>query len=128
MNLKSIKTHAAPAALGPYSQGIVAGNIIFVSGQLPIDPVEGRITADNIEDMTRQCLENCNAIISDAGASLEDVAKVTIFLKDMNDFAKINSVYAQYFTEHKPARATVEVARLPLDAQVEIEMIAVKGQ
>lgn len=127
MKLKSIETQYAPAALGPYSQGIAAGNLIFVSGQLPMNPAEGKITAVSIEDMTRQSMENCKAILEDAGASLEDVAKVTIFIKDMNDFAQINSVYARYFTENKPARATVEVARLPLDAQVEIEMIAVKG-
>lgn len=127
MKLKSIATQDAPAALGPYSQGMSAGNLIFVSGQLPINPAEGKITAQSIEDMTRQSLENCKAILKDVGASLEDVAKVTIFIKDMDDFARINGVYAQYFTANKPARATVEVARLPLDAQVEIEMIAVKG-
>lgn len=127
MSLKPIATDKAPAALGPYSQGIIAGNMIFVSGQLPIDPAVGKITAESIEEMTRQSLENCKAILADAGASIKDVAKVTIFIKNMNDFARINGVYAEYFTEHKPARATVEVARLPLDAQVEIEMIAVKG-
>lgn len=127
MSLKPIATDKAPAALGPYSQGIIAGNMIFVSGQLPIDPAVGKITAESIEEMTRQSLENCKAILADAGALIKDVAKVTIFIKNMNDFARINGVYAEYFTEHKPARATVEVARLPLDAQVEIEMIAVKG-
>lgn len=127
MTLKPIATDKAPAALGPYSQGMVAGNMIFVSGQLPINPAEGKISAESIEDMTRQSLENCKAILEDAGASMADVAKVTIFIKNMNDFARINGVYAEYFTAHKPARATVEVARLPLDAQVEIEMIAVKG-
>lgn len=127
MTLKPIATDNAPAALGPYSQGMVAGNMIFVSGQLPINPAEGKISAENIEDMTRQSLENCKAILEDAGATMADVAKVTIFIKNMNDFARINGVYAEYFTAHKPARATVEVARLPLDAQVEIEMVAVKG-
>jgi len=127
MALQTIATEKAPAALGPYSQGIVAGNMIFVSGQLPINPVEGKITAQSIEDMTRQSLENGKAILEHAGASLKDVAKVTIFIKDMNDFAQINGVYAEYFSEHKPARSTVEVARLPLDARIEIEMIAVKG-
>lgn len=126
MALQPIATDKAPAALGPYSQGMIAGNMIFVSGQLPINPAEGKITAESIEEMTRQSLENCKAILTDAGASMSDVAKVTIFIKNMNDFARINGVYAEYFTEHKPARATVEVARLPLDAQVEIEMIAVK--
>lgn len=127
MILQPIATDKAPAALGPYSQGMIAGNMIFVSGQLPINPAEGKISAESIEEMTRQSLENCKAILTDAGASMKDVAKVTIFIKNMNDFARINGVYAEYFTEHKPARATVEVARLPLDAQVEIEMIAVKG-
>lgn len=127
MALQPIATEKAPAALGPYSQAIAAGNMIFVSGQLPIDPAVGKITAETIEDMTRQSLENGKAILENAGASLKDVAKVTIFIKDMNDFAQINGVYAQYFSEHKPARSTVEVARLPLDARIEIEMIAVKG-
>ena len=127
MTLKSIATEKAPAALGPYSQGIIAGNMIFASGQLPINPAEGKITAESIEDMTRQSLENAKAVLAEAGASLSDVAKVTIFIKNMGDFARINGVYAEYFTAHKPARSTVEVARLPLDAQIEIEMIAVKG-
>lgn len=127
MSLKAIATEKAPAALGPYSQGIVAGNMIFVSGQLPIDPAVGKIAAESIEDMTKQSLENGKAILENAGASLNDVVKVTIFIKDMNDFAQINGVYAQYFSEHKPARSTVEVARLPLDARIEIEMIAVKA-
>lgn len=127
MALKAVATDKAPAALGPYSQGIVAGNMIFVSGQLPIDPAVGKIEAQSIEDMTRQSLENGKVILADAGFALSDVAKVTIFIKDMNDFAQINGVYAQYFTEHKPARSTVEVARLPLDARIEIEMIAVKA-
>lgn len=127
MALKAIATEKAPAALGPYSQGIVAGNMIFVSGQLPINPAVGKIEAASIEDMTRQSLENGKAILENAGASLSDVVKVTIFIKDMNDFAQINGVYAQYFSEHKPARSTVEVARLPLDARIEIEMIAVKA-
>lgn len=127
MALKAIATEKAPAALGPYSQGIIAGNMIFVSGQLPINPAVGKIEAASIEDMTRQSLENGKAILENAGASLSDVVKVTIFIKDMNDFAQINGVYAQYFSEHKPARSTVEVARLPLDARIEIEMIAVKA-
>lgn len=127
MALNPIVTEKAPAALGPYSQGIAAGNMIFVSGQLPIDPAVGKIAAESIEDMTRQSLENGKAILEQAGASLSDVVKVTIFIKDMNDFAQINGVYAQYFSEHKPARSTVEVARLPLDARIEIEMIAVKA-
>ncbi len=127
MALQYVATEKAPAALGPYSQAIAAGNMIFVSGQLPIDPAVGKITAQSIEDMTRQSLENGKAILESAGASLKDVAKVTIFIKDMNDFAQINGIYAEYFSEHKPARSTVEVARLPLDARIEIEMIAVKA-
>lgn len=127
MTLQAISTDKAPAALGPYSQAILAGSMIFVSGQLPIDPAVGKIAAQSIEDMTRQSLENAKAILASAGATLNDVSKVTIFIKDMNDFAQINGVYAEYFSEHKPARSTVEVARLPLDARIEIEMIAVKG-
>lgn len=122
MSIKAINSSKAPAAIGPYSHSVLAGNLLFVSGQLPIDPANGEMPQD-VQQQTRQSLENCKAIIEEAGATLNDVVKATIFIKDMNQFGKINEVYAEYFNEHKPARACVEVARLPKDALVEIEMI-----
>jgi len=124
MELKVIHTEDAPAAIGPYSQAIRAGNLLFVSGQIPVNPKTGELVK-GIEEETRQCLENAKAILEKAGTNLNNVVKTTVYIKDMNQFAKINEVYAQYFNEHKPARACVEVARLPKDVNVEIEMIAV---
>lgn len=126
MSLKVLNTEKAPAAVGPYSQGMQAGNFIYVSGQLPLDADTKEMVKDSIEAATRKSLENCKAIVESAGATLNDVVKVEIFLKDMNEFAAMNGVYSEFFTEHKPARACVEVARLPLDAKVEIQMIAFK--
>lgn len=126
MSLKVLNTEKAPAAVGPYSQGMQAGNLIYVSGQLPLNPETKVLVSDSIEAATKQSLENCKAIIESAGATLNDVVKVEIFIKDMNEFAAMNGVYAEYFSEHKPARACVEVARLPLDAKIEIQMIAYK--
>lgn len=126
MSLKVLNTEKAPAAVGPYSQGMQAGNFIYVSGQLPLDAETKVMVTESIEDATRKSLENCKAIVESAGATLNDVVKVEIFLKDMNEFAAMNGVYSEFFTEHKPARACVEVARLPLDAKVEIQMIAYK--
>jgi len=120
----AIVTNHAPAAIGPYSQGIEAGNLVFVSGQLPIDPATGSFP-EGIEAQTRQSLSNCKAILEEAGLSLAHVVKTTVFLKDMNDFAAMNDVYASFFQDPYPARAAFEVARLPRDAAVEIEMIAV---
>lgn len=122
MDKKIIATDKAPAAIGPYSQGVKAGNLLFVSGQLPLDPATGTMP-DGIEAQTKQSLQNVKAIIEEAGGTLKDVIKCTVFLKDMNDFAGMNKVYAEYFTENYPARAAVEVARLPKDADVEIEAI-----
>ncbi|MGF7058155.1 RidA family protein [Brassicibacter mesophilus] len=122
MSIKAINSSKAPAAIGPYSHSVLAGNLLFVSGQLPIDPTNGEMPQD-VQQQTKQSLENCKAILEEAGATLNDVVKATIFIKDMNQFGKINEVYAEYFNEHKPARACVEVARLPKDALVEIEMI-----
>jgi 2-iminobutanoate/2-iminopropanoate deaminase len=122
--LKVIQTAAAPAAVGPYSQGMKVGNLVYVSGQLPLDPKTGDLVSSSIEAATAQSLENCKAIVEAAGSTFNHVVKVEIFLKDMNDFAKVNGVYETYFTEHKPARAAVEVARLPKDAIIEIQMIA----
>ena len=119
-----IHTDGAPAAIGPYSQGIRAGNLIVTSGQLPIDAVAGAMP-DEIEAQTRQSLENCQSILAAAGAGMENGIKTTVFLKSMEDFAAMNSVYKAFFPEDYPARSAVEVARLPKDALVEIECIAV---
>ncbi len=123
MNKKSIiATDKAPAAIGPYSQGTRKGNLLFVSGQLPIDPSTGNMP-EGIEAQTRQSLENVKSIIEKAGGTLNEVLKCTVFLKDMNEFAGMNKIYGEYFTDDYPARAAVEVARLPKDANVEIEAI-----
>ncbi|AAL80792.1 deaminase [Pyrococcus furiosus DSM 3638] len=116
----------APKPIGPYSQAIKAGNFLFIAGQIPIDPKTGEIVKGDIKAQTRQVLENIKAILEAAGYSLTDVVKVTVYLKDMNDFAKMNEVYAEYFGESKPARAAVEVSRLPKDVLIEIEAIAYK--
>ncbi|MBN2899432.1 MAG: RidA family protein [Clostridia bacterium] len=123
---KAIQTKNAPAAVGPYSQGYEAGGFIYVSGQLPINPATGELIKEDVKAAAQQSLTNCKGIIEEAGASLTDVVKVEIFLNDMNDFGQVNEVYAAFFGEHKPARACVEVARLPLDAPLEIQMIAYK--
>jgi len=118
-----IQTAKAPAAIGPYSQAVEAGNLLFISGQIPLDPETGAMVAGGIKEQTRRVLDNLKAVAEAAGKSLSDVVKCTVFLADMNDFASMNAVYAEYFTENFPARAAVEVARLPKDALVEIEAI-----
>ena len=118
-----ISTNNAPSAIGPYSQGIKIGDMIFTSGQIPVNPATGEIVTE-IKEATKQSLENVKAILEQAGSSLEKVVKVVVFIKDMNDFAQVNEVYGEYFTENPPARSCVEVARLPKDAKVEIEAIA----
>lgn len=123
---KVIHTEKAPAALGPYSQAIEANGMLFVSGQIPFIPETMTLVSDDVKDQTRQSLENVKAIVEAAGYSMKDVVKAGVFIKDMNDFAAINEVYAQYLGDVKPARACVEVARLPKDVKVEIEVIAVK--
>lgn len=120
-----ISTSKAPAAIGPYSQGIAAGNMIFTSGQLPMNPESGELETE-IKAAAKQSLENVKAVLAEAGATMENVIKCTVFLKDLADFADVNSVYSQYFTENCPARSCVQVAKLPMDAKVEIEAIAVK--
>ena len=119
-----IFTTSAPAAIGPYSQGICAGNLVITSGQIPIDPATGTFAEGGIREQTRQSLKNVEAVLAAAGLSMADVIKTTVFLKDMNDFAAMNEVYATFFTANPPARSAVEVARLPKDALVEIEAIA----
>lgn len=124
MKIEYLSTEKAPAAVGPYSQGIKAGQFVFTSGQLPLDPKTGQLVQDDIQTATRVALENVKAVLAASGATLEDVVKVTVFVKDMNDFSKINEVYAEFFANHKPARSLVEVARLPKDGVIEIEAIA----
>lgn len=119
-----IHTEAAPAALGPYSQAIKVGNTVYCSGQIPIDPQTNTIHAETIEDQTRQAISNLSNVLIAAGSSLRQVVKTTVFIKDMNDFAALNAVYAEMFAPNKPARSCVEVARLPKDVKVEIEAIA----
>lgn len=121
-----ISTDKAPGAIGPYSQGVTLENLVFTSGQIPVNPATGEVSAD-IKEQTRQSLENVKAVLAAAGATLENVFKTTVFIKDMNDFAAINEVYATFFTgDVLPARSCVEVARLPKDVKVEIEVIASK--
>lgn len=120
-----ISTTGAPAAIGPYSQGIDTGSLVFTSGQLPLNPENGKLET-SIEEATRQSLKNVKAVLAEAGATMEQVIKCTVFLKDLNDFAAMNSVYAEYFTENCPARSCFQVAKLPMDVLVEIEAIAVK--
>jgi 2-iminobutanoate/2-iminopropanoate deaminase len=120
-----ISTENAPGAIGPYSQAVRAGNMIFCSGQIPIDPQTGEFVSPDVAEQTEQVLKNLSAVLEAAGSGLNNVVKTTVFLADMNDFAAMNEVYARYFNENKPARATVQAARLPRDARVEIECIAV---
>ena len=120
---KIIATDQAPAAIGPYSQATQYGNLLFVSGQIPIDPKTGDLVEGDIEVQTKQVLENLQAIIKAAGMTLQNVVKCSCFLKDMEDFVKFNAVYNSYFAESLPARETVEVGRLPKDARVEISAI-----
>lgn len=121
---KIINTENAPKAIGPYSQAVGKGGMLFVSGQLPIDPGTGGMP-DDIEDQTRQALTNAKAIVEEAGATMEDVVKTSVFLSDMENFVKMNGVYKEFFEKDYPARCAFEVARLPKDALVEIEMIVV---
>ncbi len=119
-----VQTEKAPAAIGPYSQAIRAGNLVFTAGQVGIDPATGKLV-EGTAAQTRQAMQNLKAILEAAGSNLEHVVKTTIFVADLNDFAVVNEVYGSFFTGAPPARSTVQVARLPLDARVEIEMVAV---
>ena len=125
MKHEVIHTNDAPAALGPYSQAIKAGNLLFVSGQVPPVPETMEVVEGDVQAQTAQSLKNLKAILAESGADFSNVVKTTVFIKDMNEFGAINEVYAEYFGENKPARACVEVARLPKDVKVEIEVIAV---
>ena len=119
-----ISTDRAPAAIGPYSQAIKAGNLLFTSGQIPIEPSTGQVIQGDIQIQTRQVLENLKAVLEAGGSSLEKVLKATVFIKDMNDFVKVNEIFAEYFQENPPARSCIEAARLPKDVEVEIEAVA----
>jgi 2-iminobutanoate/2-iminopropanoate deaminase len=119
-----VSTSSAPAAIGPYSQAIKTGNLLFLSGQIPLDPATGNLVEGGVEAQTRQVFTNIGAILQAAGASFDAVVTATVYLADMNDFAKVNEVYATYFSSPAPARATVQVARLPKDCRVEIQVIA----
>ena len=122
--LEEIKTASAPAAIGPYSQAVRTGGMIFVSGQLPIDPATGIFAGEDIESQTRQSIENIRSVLAEAGLTLDHVVKTTVYLRDMNDFAAMNDVYSRFFTGICPARVAVEVSALPKGAAVEIDAIA----
>jgi len=122
-----IATGDAPQAIGPYSQAIRAGNMVFASGQIPLDPATKEFVAGGIAEQTEQVLKNLKAVFAAAGVEMDQIVKTTVFLADMNDFTAMNEVYGKYFAENPPARATVQAARLPKDAKVEIEAIAVTG-
>ncbi|WP_446898721.1 RidA family protein [Clostridium sp. LBM24168] len=126
MKKKIISTKKAPAAVGPYSQAVKVGNLLFVSGQIPLDPETGELVSEDVKAAAKRSLDNIGAILKEAGSSFKDVVKTTVFIKNMDDFAKVNEVYAKYFKADMPARSCVEV-KLPKDALVEIEVIALAG-
>ena len=125
--MKAISTTKAPAAIGPYSQAIQVGNLVYTSGQIPIDPVTGVFVEGGIKEQTRQALTNVQAILEEAGLTMKNVVKTTVFMADMNDFADMNAVYAEFFAEPYPARSAVAVKSLPKGALVEIEVVASRG-
>jgi 2-iminobutanoate/2-iminopropanoate deaminase len=128
VEIKTIQTAKAPQAIGPYSQAVVAGNMVFTAGQIPLDPETMELVGGNdVAAQTERVLENVKAILEAAGASLQSVVKTTVFLADMNDFAAMNAVYARYFGDHRPARSTVQAAGLPKNVKVEIDTIAIIG-
>jgi len=121
---QAVSTPTAPAAIGPYSQAIRAGDLLFLSGQIPLDPATGHLVDGGVEAQTVQVFKNIEAILKAGGTSFDGVVTATVYLADMNDFAKVNEIYATYFSSPAPARATVQVARLPKDCKVEIQVIA----
>lgn len=123
-----IRTNRAPAPIGPYSQAVRAGDFLFCSGQIPLHPDSGNVVAGDVKAQTRQVVENIRAVLEQAGANFNNVVKSTIFLKDMNEFPQVNEVYGEFFKGETPARSTVQVARLPKDVNVEIEVIAYLGK
>ena len=122
-----VRTEGAPGAIGPYSQAVVAGGFVYCSGQIPTDPATGQFVEGGVSEQTRQVLRNLSKVLEAAGTGLERVVKTTVFLADMDDFAAMNEVYATFFTEEPPARSTVQAARLPRDARVEIDVVALVG-
>ena len=124
MTKQVVSTDKAPAAVGPYSQAIYTGPLVFVSGQIPFDPATGEVVPGDVQDQTRQALKNVSEVLRAAGTSMDKIVKATVFITDMNDFPRVNEVYAEFFPEDPPARACVEVSRLPKDVKVEIEAIA----
>lgn len=124
---ETLHTELAPAAVGPYSQAVITGNLIFTSGQIALDPNTGKIESDTIEGQTEQVMHNLHCVLAEGGVAFDRVIKTTCFLADMNDFAAFNEVYGKYFPENPPARSCVQAAALPKGAKVEIEVIAVKG-
>jgi 2-iminobutanoate/2-iminopropanoate deaminase len=124
---KVIRSKSAPAPIGPYSQAILSGNTLFCSGQIPIDPSSGELNMENLSIETHQVMQNLRMVLEEAGMQFTDVVKCSIFLKDMGDFAEVNAIYGEYFDVNPPARETVQVARLPLDVNVEISLIAIKN-
>jgi len=125
MKREIVTTDKAPRAIGPYSQAVRAGGFVFLSGQIPLNPISGELVAGDVRVQTERVIRNLKAVLEAAGSSLDNVVKTTVFLKDMNDFAAMNEVYTQYFGKTAPARATVQAARLPKDVSVEIDAIAV---
>ena len=123
-----VKTEEAPGAIGPYSQAVVAGGFVYASGQIPIDPATGQFVEGDVREQTAQVLRNLSKVLEAAGSSLARVVKTTVFLADMNDFAAMNETYAEFFQQEPPARSTVQAARLPRDARVEIDVIALAGE
>jgi 2-iminobutanoate/2-iminopropanoate deaminase len=128
MKREIVATDKAPRAIGPYSQAVRAGGLVFLSGQIPLNPVSMELVTGDVKVQTKRVIENLKAVLEAAGSSLDKVVKTTVFLRDMNDFAAMNEVYAQYFGKSAPARATVQAARLPRDVSVEIDAIAICGE
>jgi 2-iminobutanoate/2-iminopropanoate deaminase len=128
MEKKVVFTEKAPKPIGPYSQAIITGNLIFTAGQIPIDPATNQVVQGDIKEQTRRVLENLRAILESVGATFDDVVKVTIYMKDLNEFSAMNEVYSEYFKNSPPARTTVEVSRLPRDVRIEIDLIAIVKQ
>lgn len=120
-----ISTKNAPSAIGPYSQAIMANGMVYTSGQLPLNPADGKLVTDDIKKATKQSLDNLRSILEEAGTDLSKVIKTTVFLKNLDDFVAVNEVYGEYFSERSPARSCVQVAKLPMDALVEIEAVAI---
>jgi 2-iminobutanoate/2-iminopropanoate deaminase len=121
-----IASEKAPKAIGPYSQAVALGNVIYTSGQIPLDPATGKLVEGGFEASARRVFENLKAVLTEAGVSFNEVVKATVYLKSLSDFQTLNGIYAEYFGDHKPARSTVGVAQLPMDAAVEIDLIAIR--